>query len=348
MRSTNESLFNNIETLRVIATILLVSYHAIGDSPEYGLHLDYPHPLRFVADIPLDVRMPVFAFISGWVYAIRPNTRGNTGAFFFGKVRRLIVPGVIVSLSFWVLVNYGIRNGVGRGDDFFDALVLDFVHFWYLQAIFIILLAMALIDGLAAVALPSSLLATIAVGSFFVPRIQVPHVIVDGILYLLPYFLFGRLFFRNRRPIWDRRGLALTISVSAIVLSIWLNIQTYFDTGTLSYDRVDIQSVLMGFGTITTLMLLLPRIPMLSAFGTASFTIYLFHVFGTSGMRRLSGAVGIENLWLMFVLTCVSGVVVPLIVHWVFSRSRITRVVFLGLRPTQRAARQTLREPSQP
>uniref|UniRef100_UPI0035AFCA27 acyltransferase family protein n=1 Tax=Paracoccus sp. TaxID=267 RepID=UPI0035AFCA27 len=82
-----------IETVRAIAILVLVSFHVIG-GPEAGrgLGLQAPHPLRYYADLLIDIRMPLFAFIAGAVYALRPVRVEKLGSFLVGKFRRLALP----------------------------------------------------------------------------------------------------------------------------------------------------------------------------------------------------------------------------------------------------------------
>lgn len=102
IKAYSRSSGDNIETLRVFATILLVSYHVIGPQADGGLGIDYPHPLRIFAQVMDDIRMPMFAMISGWVYAIRPPSRPALGMFVQGKIRRIILPGLVSSFLFWL------------------------------------------------------------------------------------------------------------------------------------------------------------------------------------------------------------------------------------------------------
>jgi uncharacterized membrane protein len=57
-----------VETLRGIACILLVSYHVIGDTSSNGLRLPDGDLFSFVNRMFIDVRMPLFSFISGFVF----------------------------------------------------------------------------------------------------------------------------------------------------------------------------------------------------------------------------------------------------------------------------------------
>jgi fucose 4-O-acetylase-like acetyltransferase len=81
--------------MRGIAMLLLVSDHVIGSDPKAGLELDYPHPLRLYADTLIHVRMPLFAFIAGYVFGLKPLTADRYAEFMQGKFRRLFIPGSI-------------------------------------------------------------------------------------------------------------------------------------------------------------------------------------------------------------------------------------------------------------
>ena len=82
----------NIDELRGFACLLLVSLHVIGHSPEVGMRLEEGSLLRYTADSWLFVRMPLFTFISGLVYALRPVRREHLPDFYSKKLRRLGIP----------------------------------------------------------------------------------------------------------------------------------------------------------------------------------------------------------------------------------------------------------------
>lgn len=96
----------NIDTLRILATFLLVAYHVIGIGAAGGMEVADSSLWRFAADLLVDIRMPLFAFIAGCVYALRPIALGNIGGFIIGKTRRLVIPGIVAALVFWVLGNF--------------------------------------------------------------------------------------------------------------------------------------------------------------------------------------------------------------------------------------------------
>jgi fucose 4-O-acetylase-like acetyltransferase len=100
MRSKKKSL--EIETLRGLACLLLVLYHVIGPLGG-GLKIDLGSPFRVLADSMVYVRMPLFTFISGYIYSIYKIRGNDFSAYFVGKVRRLIVPLFFVGIPFSLL-----------------------------------------------------------------------------------------------------------------------------------------------------------------------------------------------------------------------------------------------------
>lgn len=71
----------------------------------FGLELDYLHPLRIFAVLLIDLRMPLFAFIAGYVYGLRPIRARDYPAFALDKLRRLVVPAGIAILIFVLIAN---------------------------------------------------------------------------------------------------------------------------------------------------------------------------------------------------------------------------------------------------
>jgi fucose 4-O-acetylase-like acetyltransferase len=87
-----------IDTIRGLACVLLVAYHVVGSEPSNGLLLA-DGPYRLAADLLAYIRMPLFTFLSGYVYAWRPFN-GYIHSFLRGKVRRLLIPMVVVGSVF--------------------------------------------------------------------------------------------------------------------------------------------------------------------------------------------------------------------------------------------------------
>jgi peptidoglycan/LPS O-acetylase OafA/YrhL len=81
---------NSINTLRGLACILLVAYHVIGGTPEQGLHIASGF-LRVGNDVLAYIRMPLFTFLSGYIYSLKPIGNYSSSLFLKSKARRLLI-----------------------------------------------------------------------------------------------------------------------------------------------------------------------------------------------------------------------------------------------------------------
>src|SRR5690348_13562586 len=66
-----------VQTLRGVACLLLVAFHAIGSASTSILHVPDDSPYRRFTNLFVHVRMPLFTFLSGLVYAYRPIRAGH-------------------------------------------------------------------------------------------------------------------------------------------------------------------------------------------------------------------------------------------------------------------------------
>ncbi len=125
----SEGATHYVATLRVPATMLLISYHVVGPNETAGMALGYPSGWRIFADALIDVRMPLFAAIAGMVYALRPIALDNLAEFASGRIHRLVVPGVVASIAFWIVCNLIIASGFAYGAGFARTVLLSTGHF---------------------------------------------------------------------------------------------------------------------------------------------------------------------------------------------------------------------------
>ncbi len=331
-----------IETVRAVAIIILVSFHVIGGTDGRGLGLNATHPLRIYADLLVDLRMPLFAFVSGLVYAIRPVAPENLGIFLQGKLRRLVLPGAVAMTLFAVAA---VTTGAASHppDPIWMMYFTGYSIFWFLQAILLIFFSVGVIDILSRgkLLLPMLVGASLAlcVGWTF----SSPIMSADRATSLLPYFLLGAFFVRNKNSLIAQRIPILLIALTAMMVGLTMNIATFIETGEFSTERLDPQSFLFGSGACVAAILAFPNIKYLSRLGAYSFTIYLYHIFFTSGSRKLLFSLGIESPYMHFFVGTIMGILLPATLHLFASRWRPSRQVLLGLRPVSVSGRPSLR-----
>ena len=136
----------SIDAIRGIACILLIAFHVIGEKPEFGLRVDVDHPLGLFSEIFIHLRMPLFAMLSGFVYAYRPASKGAMKPYFTAKARRLVLPYLFAATAF-----AGINTILGGSyavplEDFWQVYVLSYSQFWFIQSILLMFVIMGLVD----------------------------------------------------------------------------------------------------------------------------------------------------------------------------------------------------------
>ena len=320
-----------IETMRGLAVLLLLSFHVIGANPGAGLRLDYPHPLRVFADLLIDLRMPLFAFIAGYVYGLRPIRPGEYGSFVTGKFKRLAIPGSIAILVFALVATASGRDSFAvQAGDLWRLFLFPYAHYWFLQAILLIFLVHGIIELLTGNR-RTALLLGLACMTFLLPRIPTNFFSVNSAVQLLPFYLLGLVFLRHRGQIMRHRRTLIVICLAAIAAGTIWNLCQLSLEGELSQDRRDLQSLAVGLGACLLAVLMLPRIAALSWIGPASFTIYLYHVLGTASAREVLHGLGLTSVPLNYVLGIVGGILLPVGLHVIISQSETLRGPVLGL-----------------
>lgn len=326
----------NINSLRYFATFLLVSYHVIGVDEQGGMHIGYPSAWRFFSDSLIDVRMPLFAFIAGVVYALKPLTMADASGFFIGKFRRIVVPGIVASVTFWLGCNLILKSGFAYRADPVATVLLSTGHFWFLQALLLIFITISVLDAVfkykAALYFFLGAL-TLTLTWKYLSVNNTGYLEINSAVYLSPYFILGLVLFRYHEAVMLQKTAIILLSTCLVLLAVALNISVYQKTGQLSIDRFDFQSLSLGIGVILLAHFMFPKVDLLDRLAIYSFTIYLYHPFGTSAVRQVVEALGIKAPAVHFFIGVTTGLVLPCLMHIVAERFYWTRRILLGLRP---------------
>ena len=301
----------SIETLRGVAVILMVLGHVIGDSFSSGLHVAEDSLYRYWYFSSSSLRMPLFTVISGFVYAMRPMQPGNLGRFLRGKARRLLVPLLVVGTAQFVLK--GLIPGVNHStnlDDLWRAHLYGFDQFWFLQALLVVFLTVAILEEFEIMAgLGGWLLcfASAVLASRFLPKLE--FFSLWGYLYLLPYFLLGCGIVRFGSRL-DRFAI---VALAAALVAAGLAVQQrrWFLHGNLPEDDYSWTSLAVGLGGTFLLVRFRPTIAWLAALGAYAFSIYLFHVFFTAASRIALKRLAIDQQEILLLVGLAFGLLGP-------------------------------------
>lgn len=303
----------SIDTLRGLACILLVSYHVIGNEPAAGLRLPHDHMLAQVNDLLALLRMPLFSFLSGFVYAWRPYS-GHPEVFVKAKVRRLIVPLLLVGTFFAVLQ----ANTPGANAGQYDWRLLHIVpvaHFWFLESLFIIFMLTIVLEHFGLLATPQRFaLAWLAAAALFLLDPMPVYLGLQGATYLLPFFLLGLGSNRFGEQLPRAAVMIPTAAVlAALVLYLALVARTLPNRS---------ETVALAISVCACVLLLRSRFEVrwLAWIGVYSFAIYLFHSMFSAASRIALSHLGVQSVPLLFPLGLLAGVSGPIVLAMILHR----------------------------
>jgi peptidoglycan/LPS O-acetylase OafA/YrhL len=323
----------HIETLRGIAVILMVAGHVVGASPDVGMRVDDDSIWRTCYDSLLFLRMPLFTVLSGAVYAMRPVTPGTGRRFLKGKVRRLLVPAIVVGGAFYI--TQALTPGVNSPpelSEIWHVAVYSYAHFWFLHALLLIFLLVVTLELAGVMAsfrgwLLSAVIAFTAAAANWKPS---PIFALDSAIYMLPFFLWGLGIYRFRN-IFDRRDVTLVMLGIAIV-TVAARQLTLAGVMHLPIDRQDTITLVAGLAACALLLHVRFQISALAKIGAFSYGIYLLHVFGTGGSRIALGKAGITNEVVHFTIGLATGIAFSIVAELILSKSAVARTLVFGRR----------------
>jgi fucose 4-O-acetylase-like acetyltransferase len=303
----------NIDTARGIACILLVLYHVVGGNAESGLRLEPGSAWRAVNEALGFVRMPLFTFLSGVVYALRPVAPGGGARFTSGKLKRLLLPFIFVSLLFAVVqkLTPGANSQLAWAEIPF-VLVWPYGHMWFIAALMLVFAVVGALDYWGALDRPLPVLALfVAACVLFELRHGAAGVLAwNRAFYLLPFFTAGVML---KRFGWRWALLCVLLALVALRWPIAIGV---------------------AFGV--TLLAATPTVPLLAWIGGYSYSIYLFHVFGSAASRIALERIGVTSLPLLVVSGTLAGLVVPILLHLALERVPFVSRALLGVRHARR------------
>jgi surface polysaccharide O-acyltransferase-like enzyme len=329
-----------VQTLRGLACILLVAFHTVGNHRWTGLHVADDSGFRFFANLFQYIRMPLFTFLSGFVYAYRSVLPGGARDLAWRKFTRLVMPLLCVATLYFAATSVAPpdSNGVIPLEQMWRIYVFPYVHFWFLQAIILIFAVVALLEHWRLLATP------LRYGVVLLASVGV-HLAVDmtraddvpfGIFYALhfaPYFLLG--LGANRF-----RSLFLQPGVSWACLSVLLVAMALHARNLLGGAQLDRNGSLLEVTIAATATLamvrLFPSFRPLEIIGAYSFSIYLFHSFFVAAARLVSKPVG--TLAIVFAACVVAGVIGPMVLERVLGNVPVVKTLLFGKRTGARRA----------
>jgi fucose 4-O-acetylase-like acetyltransferase len=338
---TNKNL--NIETLRGMAIVLVVLGHVIGSASDGGMKVDDDSFLRYVYYTFEYLRMPLFTVISGWVYALRPAAIDNAVQFMIKKARRILIPMIFVGGLYYVIQSLVPGTNFSNSlEDIWKIIVYPYTFYWYLHSLFLVFLIAAIIDSFKLMKTAFSLILVTLISILclvfrdaLIPEAFPNYFGFKGAIYLFPFFVVG-VGIQRFKSVFQNKTVN---QIMGIILLFSLAVQQLVWFGILEYEfseSAGLGLVIGLFGTIVFFRSKLNIRPMVWI-GNYSYTIFLFHSFGTSGGRIILQKIGVTSPASIFFFSLFLGLFLPIVLEKVLDKFNLTRVLFLG-RPIRKKA----------
>lgn len=316
-----------IDTLRGLACIMLVSFHVAGAGPDLGLNLPETHDVQRVNLALGYLRMPLFSFLSGYIYAHRPF-QGHAVAFVRGKALRLLLPMLTLGTFFALLQSW--VPGANSSTTQWQLLhIIPVAHFWFLEALFIIFLLVMGLEKYRLLSHPLVFSGVLAISVVVHVGVVAPsYFALNGAVFLLPFFLAGLACQRFEISSETSRVVAALALVGA-ALWLWMPWETHASPG----QSTRLPGLLVG---VTSAFLLLRsgwHSPWLAYMGGYSFAIYLLHVFFTAGSRIGLRLLDVTNTYALLLLGTALGIAGPIAAAMIIGRSARWNRWLLGNSP---------------
>lgn len=326
----------NIETLRGFAIVLVVMGHVIGSESDGGMKVADNSFLRHLYYTFQYLRMPLFTVISGWAYALRPAEIDNAVQFMIKKARRILIPMIFAGGLYYIVQS--IVPGTNNSNslkDIWKIVIYPHTFYWYLHSLFIVFLVVAIIDSYKLMKNSLSLIIVTLVSILLliyrdtiVPSEFPNYFGFKGAIYLLPFFVIG-VGIQRFKAIFQNKNLNIIMTV-ALLGSLILQQLVWFGVVDYQFSKAGGLGLIIGlFGTIVLFKSKL-NIKSMVWIGNYSYTIFLFHSFGTSGGRIILQKLGIQSTPLIFLFSLLLGLFSPIVVENILDRFNFTRLLFLG------------------
>lgn len=304
-------------SLRSLGIMLVVLLHVVGDTAEAGLQLSRDTMLFGLSAMIRYLTMPLYTLLAGLAFAQLDRSAMPPGRFLGHLGKTVVLPALIAMLAFAVISTLmGSRFGIYSPDDVVTNLVMPYAHFWYINA-FILLSggAYLLYRGLPA----HGVWAACGIGAVvLVLPVGLPEDIwaVNRTLGVLPFFVLGLLLARHEAVIAQWKWWLLGVAMIAVAVLYPLAYADMLETGNRANFRTW-DGFLLSLAVIVIALHASRALSAIRPLAAYSFTIYLWHVFGTSASRRALEALEIWHPLPHLLLGLSVGILAPVLLHLV-------------------------------
>jgi glucans biosynthesis protein C len=325
---------SEIETLRGLACLALVCYHVIGSTSDQGMKAEAHTLWRVLADMSVYIVIPLFALISGYAYGYFNGLKTDYKDYFIGKLRRLGLP-LITATSAFLLGAYVMGNEYALPlDRIYEAYLFSYAHFWYLQASVIAFAIVLIFDYFELLNTKNKLFSAFiisAIASIYVPYLP-DFFSINGAVLILPYFLLGLLLKRHNPSfniVKKVTLISLTVCLFSMIVFISFNPASILPSFPIEINKHSIIGIVTSALFCLSVFSVRLSFKPLERIGFYSYSIYLYHIFFTSGWRAFATKFEIDGL-LLFISSLFFGIAIPILMEIIISRVPLLKLIVLG------------------
>ena len=275
--------------------------------------------------------MPLFTFLSGFVYGYRPVRENQVGLFIRRKLTRLWLPLVTVTTIYY-LATLVVPEASGQRalNEMWKIYVFSYVHFWFLQAIILIFAAVLILERVGALATVERFAVVLAMAFVLSSAAVADQATLMSwyqALRLSPFFLLGLAanrfhdLFRKPQVLWTCAfAFVITMGFHVYHMVMWSGVA----------QRGSVLDLLVGATGTLALLGFFPSAPYLGRLGMYSFAVYLFHPFFVAFTRKMLGILHVTADEIVFSACLLAGLAGPVILERIVSRIPVARTALLG------------------
>jgi len=331
---TDAVISERIQTIRGLAVMLLVAFHATFTDRGTAVNTDGLQAMVVTMHLFDYIRMPLFGFVAGFVYAFKPISRTTCREFAARKITRLLVPCIIATTLTFALQTAGHVRVTGglQLHEAWRIYLYPTYQFWFVQALLVEFVLIALLEAFGALSTVGRLALVLLASVMTLVWLPAPPTTFFSIPqagYLLPFFLLGLGVNRFRAQLLT--STVVSVSLALFFVSLAIHSTSIWDPAYRS-DRGSLLGVAIGCSVGLCAVCWMPRCHLLRLLGSYSFAIFLYHYLfiGVAAHLCKQAAFGAALPLGMLLLTV--GVGGPVLLHWAIQRNRALRAALLGMR----------------
>lgn len=303
-----------VDFLKGYACVMVLVYHVLLGIRLSGMG-EVPPAFAFIENITSTFHVPLFLFLSGYVYSHngRWTKKGSKGKFLLNKLLNIGIPYLIFS-TVYILVNTLIP-GTNHDCSLTDVLFLwkiPVAHYWFLYDLLMLFILFVLL-GFVSSRIITIALFVIYLANSYIFKLDIPF--FGGALAASLLFGAGASLRECGIDIEKKIKPAAGALLCAVHLALSIVIIRKGWAKTAGLYQLN---GLLGIAASVFIGQMITRIDAIRKAGLYicrySFQIYLLHIFFTAGIRIILMKCGITLYYVQIIAGTVSGLVFPMLI----------------------------------